>query len=155
MTATINEQGAAAATGGAVGRVARVIGPVIDAEFPSNAMPEVYNALTAELTLNGETRTITFEVAQHLGDNMVRAISLQSTDGLVRGAQVKDSGEPISVPVGDVVKGHLFNVLGDTLDTPISSLDVQERWPIHRTAPNFAALEGSTEMLETGIKVID
>lgn len=118
-------------------------------------MPEVYNALTAELTVNGKTRTITFEVAQHLGDNMVRAISLQSTDGLVRGASVQDSGQPISVPVGDVVKGHLFNVLGDTLDMPISELDVQERWPIHRPAPNFADLEGSTEMLETGIKVID
>ncbi|MBB4734955.1 F0F1 ATP synthase subunit beta [Micrococcus cohnii] len=155
MTATINDQGTGTSTGGAAGRIARIIGPVIDAEFPPNAMPEVYNALTAELTVNGKTRTITFEVAQHLGDNMVRAISLQSTDGLVRGASVQDSGQPISVPVGDVVKGHLFNVLGDTLDMPISELDVQERWPIHRPAPNFADLEGSTEMLETGIKVID
>ena len=155
MTATINDQGTGTSTGGAAGRIARIIGPVIDAEFPPNALPEVYNALTAELTVNGKTRTITFEVAQHLGDNMVRAISLQSTDGLVRGASVQDSGQPISVPVGDVVKGHLFNVLGDTLDMPISELDVQERWPIHRPAPNFADLEGSTEMLETGIKVID
>ena len=155
MTATINDQGTGTSTGGAAGRIARIIGPVIDAEFPPNAMPEVYNALTAELTVNGKTRTITFEVAQHLGDNMVRAISLQSTDGLVRGASVQDSGQPISVPVGDVVKGHLFNVLGDTLDMPISELDVQDRWPIHRPAPNFADLEGSTEMLETGIKVID
>ncbi|MCT2089124.1 MULTISPECIES: F0F1 ATP synthase subunit beta [Micrococcus] len=155
MTATFNEQASGTATGGATGRIARVIGPVIDAEFPADAMPAVYNALTAELTLNGETRTITFETAQHLGDNLVRAISLQSTDGLVRGAQVTDTGAPISVPVGDVVKGHIFNVLGESLDVPTSELDVQERWPIHRVAPSFASLEGSTEMLETGIKVID
>ncbi|MGO1182568.1 MAG: F0F1 ATP synthase subunit beta [Micrococcaceae bacterium] len=154
MTATINESGTGSATG-AVGRIARVTGPVIDAEFPSDAMPEIYNALTAELTVNGETRTITFETAQHLGDNLVRAISLQSTDGLVRGAAVTDSGAPISVPVGDVVKGHIFNVLGEALDVETSTLEVNERWPIHRPAPNFADLEGSTEMLETGIKVID
>ncbi|WP_248124204.1 F0F1 ATP synthase subunit beta [Micrococcus lacusdianchii] len=154
MTATFTDQGAAP-TAGATGRVARVIGPVIDAEFPANAMPEVYNALTTQVTLAGQTRTITFEVAQHLGDNMVRAISLQSTDGLVRGADVQDTGAPISVPVGDVVKGHIFNVLGESLDMPISELGVEERWPIHRPAPNFASLEGSTEMLETGIKVID
>jgi F-type H+-transporting ATPase subunit beta len=155
MTATTNEQGTGTATGGAIGRIARVIGPVIDAEFPADSMPGVYNALTAEITLNGETRTITFETAQHLGDNLVRAISLQSTDGLVRGAQVTDTGSPISVPVGEVVKGHIFNVLGESLDVPTSELDVTERWSIHRPAPNFSALEGSTEMLETGIKVID
>ncbi|MDI3331710.1 MAG: F0F1 ATP synthase subunit beta [Micrococcus sp.] len=155
MTATTNEQGTGTATGGAIGRIARVIGPVIDAEFPGDAMPGVYNALTAEITLNGETRTVTFETAQHLGDNLVRAISLQSTDGLVRGASVVDTGAPITVPVGEVVKGHIFNVLGEALDVPTSELDVRERWSIHRPAPNFAALEGSTEMLETGIKVID
>jgi F-type H+/Na+-transporting ATPase subunit beta len=155
MTATTNEQGTGTATGGAIGRIARVIGPVIDAEFPAGAMPGVYNALTAELTVNGQTRTITFETAQHLGDNLVRAISLQSTDGLVRGAAVTDTGAPITVPVGEVVKGHIFNVLGESLDVPTAELDVKERWSIHRPAPNFAALEGSTEMLETGIKVVD
>jgi len=155
MTATFTDQGTGTPTAGATGRVARVIGPVIDAEFPANAMPEIYNALTATVELAGQTRVVPFEVAQHLGDNMVRAISLQSTDGLVRGADVQDTGAPISVPVGDAVKGLLFNVLGETLDMPISELDVQERWPIHRPAPSFAALEGSTEMLETGIKVID
>lgn len=86
---------------------------------------------------------------------MVRAISLQQTDGLVRGTPVQDTGAPISVPVGEVVKGHIFNVLGDSLDLPVSELDVQERWPIHRKAPSFAELEGSTEMMETGIKSID
>ena len=118
MTATITDQGTGTPTGGATGRVSRVIGPVIDAEFPANAMPEIYNALTTEIDLNGQRRTVTFEVAQHLGDNMVRAISLQSTDGLVRGTDVVDTGAPISVPVGDAVKGHIFNVLGETLDMP-------------------------------------
>ena len=155
MTATITDQGTGTPTGGATGRVSRVIGPVIDAEFPANAMPEIYNALTTEIDLNGQRRTVTFEVAQHLGDNMVRAISLQSTDGLVRGTDVVDTGAPISVPVGDAVKGHIFNVLGETLDMPTSQLQAEDRWPIHRPAPNFASLEGSTEMLETGIKVID
>ncbi|PXA77516.1 MULTISPECIES: F0F1 ATP synthase subunit beta [Auritidibacter] len=154
MTATINDT-ATGQQAGAVGRVARVTGPVIDAEFPADAMPEIYNALTAEITIDGKTQTVTFEVAQHLGENLVRAISMQSTDGLVRGAEVKDTGAAISVPVGDVVKGHIFNVLGESLDVPTSELQVTERWPIHRQAPPIADLEGSTEMLETGIKVID
>ena len=154
MTATLNESGSSA-TGGAVGRIARVTGPVIDAEFPADAMPEIYNALTVEVELSGKKSTITFETAQHLGENMVRAIAMQSTDGLVRGQEVHDTGAAISVPVGDVVKGHIFNALGDSLDVDISELDVQDRWPIHRPAPHFADLEGSTEMLETGIKVID
>ncbi|MEH0058991.1 MULTISPECIES: F0F1 ATP synthase subunit beta [Auritidibacter] len=154
MTATINDT-ATGQQAGAVGRVARVTGPVIDAEFPADAMPEIYNALTAEITIDGKTQTVTFEVAQHLGENLVRAISMQSTDGLVRGAEVKDTGAAISVPVGDVVKGHIFNVLGESLDVPASELQVTERWPIHRQAPPIADLEGSTEMLETGIKVID
>ncbi|MGX5357725.1 F0F1 ATP synthase subunit beta [Kocuria sp. KH4] len=155
MTATISEQAGQPVSGGATGRIARVIGPVVDVEFPEHAVPEIYNALTAQYELNGETRTITFETAQHLGENMVRAISLQQTDGLVRGTQVRDSGGPISVPVGDVVKGHIFNVLGDALDVETSSLEITERWPIHRKAPSFAELEGSTEMMETGIKSID
>ena len=154
MTATMNESGSGAKTG-AVGRIARITGPVIDAEFPADAMPEIYNALTVQLTLGGQTSTITFEVAQHLGENMVRAIAMQATDGLVRGQEVIDTGQPISVPVGDVVKGHIFNALGDSLDVDIADLDVQERWPIHRQPPNFADLEASTQMMETGIKVID
>jgi F-type H+/Na+-transporting ATPase subunit beta len=155
MTATISEQAGQPVSGGATGRIARVIGPVVDVEFPEHAVPGIYNALTAQYELNGEKRTITFETAQHLGDNMVRAIALQQTDGLVRGTEVEDSGEPISVPVGDVVKGHIFNVLGEALDVETSSLEITERWPIHRKAPSFAELEGSTEMMETGIKSID
>ena len=151
MTAQINEQ----VTAGATGRIARVIGPVVDVEFPADALPSIYNALTAELTLNGVTKTITFETSQHLGEGLVRAVSLQATDGLVRGAQVKDTGASISVPVGDGVKGHIFNVLGDALDVDNSEIQVTERWPIHRPAPKFADLEGSTEMMETGIKSID
>ena len=153
MTATATEH--VAATSGATGRIARVIGPVVDVEFPADAIPSIYNALTTEISLNGETKTITFEVALHLGDNLIRAISLQATDGLVRGTTVVDTGAPISVPVGDGVKGHIFNVLGQPLDVAESELQVSERWPIHRKAPAFATLEGSTEMLETGIKVID
>ncbi|MGO2051651.1 F0F1 ATP synthase subunit beta [Arthrobacter sp. MYb211] len=151
MTAQLNEQ----VTAGATGRIARVIGPVVDVEFPADALPSIYNALTAELTLAGVTKTITFETSQHLGDNMVRAVSLQATDGLVRGTQVIDTGASISVPVGDGVKGHIFNVLGEALDVDNSEIQVTERWPIHRQPPKFADLEGSTEMLETGIKSID
>ncbi|REE98591.1 F0F1 ATP synthase subunit beta [Thermomonospora umbrina] len=138
-----------------IGRVARVIGPVVDVEFPADAMPEIYNALNTEVTLGEDTKVLTLEVAQHLGDNVVRAISMQPTDGLTRGAQVTDSGKPISVPVGDVTKGHVWNALGETLDVPTASLNVTERWGIHRKAPPFDQLESKTEMLPTGIKVID
>ena len=154
MTATITDS-AGAPTKGGVGRVARVIGPVVDVEFPANQIPDIYNALTAELTIGGKTRTVTFEVALHLGDNLVRAISLQQTDGLVRGTPVQDTGAAISVPVGDAVKGHIFNVLGDALDVDNDEIKAEDHWPIHRKAPNFAQLEGSTQMLETGIKVLD
>lgn len=154
MTATITES-VSGSTQGGVGRVARVIGPVVDVEFPANQIPDIYNALTAELTIGGKTRTVTFEVALHLGDNLVRAISLQQTDGLVRGTPVQDTGAAISVPVGDAVKGHIFNVLGDALDVDNDEIKAEDHWPIHRKAPNFAQLEGSTQMLETGIKVLD
>jgi len=137
------------------GRVARVIGPVVDIEFPADSMPAIFNALHVDVTLSGEKRMLTLEVAQHIGDNLVRAISMQPTDGMVRGASVSDTGSAISVPVGDVTKGHVFNTLGESLDVPTSSLDIKERWPIHRTAPAFDQLESKTEMFETGIKVID
>jgi F-type H+-transporting ATPase subunit beta len=153
MTATATEH--VAATSGATGRIARVIGPVVDVEFPADAIPSIYHALTTEITLNGETKTVTFETSQHLGDNLVRAIALQATDGLVRGTAVVNTGAPISVPVGDGVKGHIFNVLGKPLDVAESEIQASDYWPIHRKAPSFASLEGQTEMLETGIKVID
>ncbi|WAX56732.1 F0F1 ATP synthase subunit beta [Jatrophihabitans cynanchi] len=139
----------------ATGRVVRVIGPVVDVEFGRNSIPELYNAITTEISLGELSKTLTLEVAQHIGDDMVRAIAMQPTDGLVRGAEVVDTGAPISVPVGDVTKGHVFNVLGESLDVPISSLEVTERWPIHRDPPAFDALESKTEMFATGIKVID
>src|SRR3954451_15779086 len=136
------------------GRVVRVTGPVVDVEFPRNTIPELYNALTVDVALKTVAKRLTLEVAQHLGDNLVRTISMAPTDGLVRGQEVNDTGRPISVPVCDQVKGHVFNALGDCLDDP--DLDLSgERWGIHRKAPRFDQLEGRTEMLETGIKVID
>jgi len=138
------------------GRIARVTGPVVDIEFPHDAIPEIYNALTTEIDLNGEKTTLTLEVAQHLGDDLVRAIALKPTDGLVRGGLVSDTGAPISVPVGDVTKGKVFNVTGDVLNgTPGEKIEISERWPIHRKAPAFDQLESKTQMFETGIKVID
>ncbi|MEU1810173.1 F0F1 ATP synthase subunit beta [Micromonospora sp. WMMD1076] len=140
----------------ATGRVVRVIGPVVDAEFPRDAMPELFNALHVDVTLSGGEKTLTLEVAQHLGDNLVRAISMQPTDGLVRGTEVRDTGAPISVPVGDAVKGHVFNAIGECLNlTEGETIQADDRWGIHRKAPAFADLEPKTEMLETGIKVID
>lgn len=142
-----------------VGRIARVIGPVVDIEFPPDQMPAMYNALLVDLTGMGEgavTTTMTLEVAQFLGDNLIRAIALKPTDGLVRGAKVRDTGSPISVPVGDVTKGHVFNVTGECLNLKEGEkLEINERWPIHRQPPHFDQLESKTKMFETGIKVID
>ena len=155
MTATIDETKSSEGTGG-VGRIARVIGPVVDVEFPVDSMPEIYSALHVDLEMGGERRTLTLEVAQHIGDGMVRAISMKPTDGLVRGAQVTDTGSSISVPVGDVTLGHVFNTLGDCLNLKEGEqLEVNERWGIHRKAPAFDQLESKTQMFETGIKVID
>ena len=151
MTATTENT----ATALGVGRVARVTGPVVDVEFPLESMPSLNNALQLDVEIGGETRLLTLEVALHIGDNMVRAISMQPTDGLVRGTQVRDTGNPIMVPVGDVTKGHVFNALGESLDVPTASLDIKERWGIHRQAPPFDQLESKTETFETGIKVID
>jgi F-type H+/Na+-transporting ATPase subunit beta len=155
MTTTTDMSETAAQGEGGVGRVVRVIGPVVDVEFAPDEMPAIFNALEVERTLGGETLTLTLEVSQHTGDNQVRAIAMQPTDGLVRGAPVTDTGAPISVPVGDVTKGHVFNVLGKPLDVKESSLDIKERWPIHRAAPSYDQLESKTEMFETGIKVLD
>ncbi len=147
---------ATAETKTGVGRVVRVIGPVVDVEFPRDAMPEIFNALKVDVTLAEGTKTLTLEVSQHLGDNVIRAISMQPTDGMVRGAEVRDSGESITVPVGDITKGRVFNVIGDVLNLkPGEKFEVNERWGIHRKPPAFADLEPKTEMLETGVKVID
>ncbi|HML51235.1 MAG TPA: F0F1 ATP synthase subunit beta [Propionicimonas sp.] len=150
---TVTTEKIAAATG----RVARVIGPVVDVEFAADQMPDILNAVLIEISDGEQTRTITAEVALHVGDNMVRAISLKPTDGMRRGAKVTDTGAPISVPVGDVTKGRVWNVTGDCLneDLVANKVEIAERWPIHRAAPKFDALEPKTEMLETGIKVLD
>ncbi|MGW1725391.1 F0F1 ATP synthase subunit beta [Streptomyces sp. NPDC002306] len=143
-------------TAAATGRVARVIGPVVDVEFPVDAMPEIYNALHVEVAdpaNEGEKKTLTLEVAQHLGDGLVRTISMQPTDGLVRQAPVTDTGTGITVPVGDFTKGKVFNTLGEVLN--VDEQYEGERWSIHRKAPNFDELESKTEMFETGVKVID
>ncbi|GAA2525157.1 F0F1 ATP synthase subunit beta [Rarobacter incanus] len=161
MTATTVESPASGAGASASGRVARVIGPVVDVEFPAGGIPDIYNALTVPIDLSGQGEgeqnfVLTMEVAQHLGDNLIRAIALKPTDGLVRGAEVTDTGAAISVPVGDVTKGHVFNVTGDVLNAkPGEKIEVTERWPIHRKPPAFDQLESKTQMFETGIKVID
>ncbi len=155
MTATLENPltGGAAST---AGRVVRVIGPVVDVEFPREQMPDIYNALHVDLTLGGQQRSLTLEVAQHIGEGLARTIAMQPTDGLTRGAEVRDTGAPISVPVGDVTKGRVFNAIGEVLNLKDGErLDITERWPIHRGAPAFDQLESKTEMFETGVKVID
>lgn len=129
------------------GRIVQVIGAIVDVEFPSDALPEINNALTTRIDMSGQGEgegafEMTLEVAQHLGDNVVRCIAMKPTDGLVRGAVVTDSGSPITVPVGDVTKGHVFNVLGQCLNLKEGErLEVKERWPIHRKAPAFDELD--------------
>ena len=155
MTATVENPADSGAGTPGTGRVVRVIGPVVDVEFSSEQMPEIYNALHVDITLGEETRHLTLEVEQHIGDDVVRAISMEPTDGLVRGAEVTDTGSPIEVPVGEVTKGHVFNALGESLDVPTSSLKIEERWSIHRDPPPLDQLEPRTEMFVTGIKVLD
>jgi F-type H+-transporting ATPase subunit beta len=138
-----------------VGRVTRVIGSVVDVEFPANQIPEIYNALLVDADIMGEKRTITLEVELQIGDETVRCISLKPTDGVLRGAKVIDTGAPITVPVGPVTKGRVWNVTGECLNEDISNLEIKERWPIHRDPPPFDALQPETQMLETGIKVLD
>ena len=143
------------------GRIVQVLGAIVDVEFPADALPEINNALTTNVELAGQGESEsdfqrTLEVSQHLGDNVVRCVAMKPTDGLVRGALVHDTGSPITVPVGDVTKGHVFNVLGECLNLKEGeTLEVKERWPIHRKAPAFDELEPETRMFETGIKVID
>ena len=132
------------------GTVSQVMGPVVDVRFDEGALPAIYNALTMPI---GE-RTLTVEVAQHIGDNVARCIAMASTDGLQRGTAVTDTGKAISVPVGRDTLGRIFNVLGEPVDN-IEAPNTDERWNIHRPAPEYDELSTSTEILETGIKVID
>ncbi|HUF13717.1 MAG TPA: F0F1 ATP synthase subunit beta [Longimicrobiales bacterium] len=139
------------------GRVVQVIGPVLDVEFDAEELPEIYNALEIKSDggQGGQAIDLVVEVQQHIGRSQVRAVAMSSTDGVVRGMPVRDTGRAIAVPVGDAALGRILNVLGNPVDKgePISA-DV-ERWPIHRPAPKFTALEPKTEIFETGIKVID
>ncbi len=132
------------------GKVLQVMGPVVDVKFNEGALPAIYNALTMPI---GE-RTLTVEVAQHVGDNVARCIAMASTDGLQRGVDVTDTGAGISMPVGRETLGRIFNVLGEPVDNKPAPKDV-ERWNIHRSAPEYDELSTSTQILETGIKVID
>ncbi len=151
MTIT-NETGTALKTG----RVVTIAGPVVDIEFPPNALPEINTCVAMTVELDGKTSEIRAEVAQQIGDNRVRAICLRPTDGLRRGTTVINTGAGISVPVGDATLGHVFNVIGEPLDITSEQLgEVADRWEIHRPAPSFDAQEPSSVLFETGIKVID
>ncbi len=136
------------------GRVVAIAGPVIDVEFPPHALPEINHAVEVELELEGQKVTVTAEVAQQIGEGRVRSICMRPTDGLVRGAPVRNLGHGLTVPVGNAVLGHVFNVLGEPLDTDDIG-DVADRWEIHRPPPDFDQLEPQRKMFETGIKVID
>ena len=133
-----------------IGSVVQVIGPVLDIRFAEGHLPELLTAIEIQ---NGDKRIVA-EVAQHLGDNVVRCISMNATDGLVRGAEAVDTGSPITMPVGEACLGRIFNVLGEAVDEQPAPENV-ERWPIHRPAPSYEEQETSTEILETGIKVVD
>jgi F-type H+/Na+-transporting ATPase subunit beta len=136
------------------GRVVAIAGPVVDVEFPPDALPEINFAVEMDIELEGETTTVTAEVAQQIGDGRVRCVCLKPTDGLRRGTPVRNTGRGITVPVGDEVLGHVFNVIGEPLD--VESIGrAEDRWDIHRDPPPFDALEPKAQMFETGIKVVD
>ena len=154
MTVTEN---APASTELKTGRVVAIAGPVIDVEFPRGSLPELNNALEFTVEVDGTEISVLAEVAQQLGGSRVRAVCLKPTDGLKRGTEVRNTGHGIQVPVGDITLGHVWNVWGDVLDADNNAPEFRnaERWDIHRSAPDFAALEPSRRVFETGIKVID
>ncbi len=136
-----------------VGKIIQVMGPSVDIQFEPDELPAIYNAIEVQ---NSQTKSkLVLEVAQHIGDNVVRCIALASTDGLVRGTDAKDTGAPISVPVGDQTLGRIFNLLGDPIDEKAGVPNPNKRYPIHRPAPKYQDLLPVTSILETGIKVID
>ncbi len=137
----------------ATGRIVGIAGPVVDVEFPPGQLPEINTQLTFEVTVDATTINVPAEVAQQIGNNRVRAIAMKPTDGLTRGAEVTNTGHGVQVPVGTDTLGHIWNVMGDCLDTP--GLSTELRWDIHRPAPSFDSLEPSAKMFETGVKVID
>jgi F-type H+-transporting ATPase subunit beta len=135
------------------GKIVQVIGPVVDVEFPG-ALPAIYNALTVDFTVQGQTTKLTLEVQQHLGDNWIRSVAMSSTEGLKRGYDVLDTGAPISMPVGDGVMGRVFDVTGNPVDER-GPVKTEKRYPIHRPAPPLVDQSTSPQVLTTGIKVID
>ena len=137
------------------GRVVQVIGPVIDVEFAREELPPIYNAVHIEGETAGIKLNLTAEVMQHLGNNVARCVAMSSTDGLTRGMEATDTGSPIRVPVGNGTLGRVFNVLGETVDNDPAEVAAPDIWPIHRPAPKLEDQSTSTEMLETGIKVVD
>ena len=139
-----------------IGKIVQIIGPVVDVEFDPDDLPELYTALEIKASGNGGPSVrVVVEVQQHIGRNQVRAVAMSSTDGLVRGMDVLDTGAAISVPVGEVALGRILNVIGEPVDDGDPIPADAERWPIHRDPPDFTALEPKTEVFETGIKVID
>jgi len=139
---------------GTKGSVTQVIGSTFDAQFPEGELPDIYNAIVTEWEHDGKQYKLTGEVQQHLGGGVVRAVALGSTDGMTRGMTSVDTGGPVSVPVGEKVLGRVFNLLGEPIDNKPALEDVG-RSPIHREPPEFSALNPKTEILPTGIKVID
>jgi F-type H+-transporting ATPase subunit beta len=139
-----------------IGKVVQVIGPVLDVEFEAEHLPELYNALEITGTApDGEPIKVTVEVQQHVGRNQVRAVAMSTTDAVVRGMEVVDTGAPISVPVGAAALGRILNVLGEPIDNGAPIPKDAPRWPIHRKRPDFVNHEPKTEVYETGIKVVD
>ncbi len=138
-----------------LGKVIQVIGPVVDVEFPPEHLPEIYNAINISGQSGDINVSLTAEVMQHLGDNVVRCVAMSSTDGLTRGMEALDTGAAITVPVGDATLGRIFNVLGKTVDNDPREVNAIAQWPIHREAPSFEDQSSATAILETGIKVVD
>jgi F-type H+-transporting ATPase subunit beta len=143
-----------ASTKSAAGRIEEIKGVVVDAVFSTDDLPDIYNALEVDIERDGEKETLVCEVQQHLGDDRVRAVAMDATDGLARGVEIRDTGGPITVPVGKGTLGRIFNLLGEPIDQE-GDVEAEERWPIHRDAPDVEDLTPSQEILETGIKVID
>ncbi|MGL5206114.1 MAG: F0F1 ATP synthase subunit beta [Acidaminococcaceae bacterium] len=138
------------------GKIVQVVGPVIDIEFPPKSLPAIYNAIKIDGEVgNGIKIHLTAEVMQHVGENVVRAVAMSSTDGLVRGMDAIDTGAPITIPVGEGTLGRIFNVLGETVDHDDTPVEASDYWPIHRPAPSFDKQSTATQILETGIKVVD
>ncbi len=138
------------------GKIVQVVGPVIDIEFPPKGLPAIYNAVKIDGEVGeGIKIHLTAEVMQHVGDNVVRAVAMSSTDGLVRGMDAIDTGAPITIPVGEGTLGRIFNVLGETVDHDDTPVEASDYWPIHRPAPSFDKQSTTTQILETGIKVVD